>query len=53
MVVLSVVLVNAILGGRNPWVVDATSNFADAFGDVVPIPVCAFKKEKDKTNRIV
>ena len=25
-------------GGRKPWAVLAISTFADAFGDVVPIP---------------
>ena len=39
MVVLSVMLVSVTRGGRNPLLVDVTSNLADASGVVVPIPV--------------
>ena len=41
MVVLSVTLVSDTRGGRNPLLVELTSNFADASGVVVPIPVWA------------
>lgn len=44
MVVLSVVLVNVMRGGKKPLFVELTSNFAEASGVVVPIPVCAFNK---------
>jgi hypothetical protein len=30
-----------ILGGKKPWVVLAISTFAEALGDVVPIPTSA------------
>jgi hypothetical protein len=44
------VAVKAILGGKNPLSVANTSNFAEAFGVVVPIPVWAFPLRKNKNN---
>jgi hypothetical protein len=41
MVLASVELVKVTLGGKNPLLVAYTSNFADALGVVVPIPVWA------------
>ena len=38
---LSFVPVNAIRGGKKPWVEEATSSFAEALGDVVQMPVWA------------
>jgi hypothetical protein len=43
-VVLSFVPVNVTRGGKKPCVEELTSNFADALGVVVPIPVCALAK---------
>jgi hypothetical protein len=31
--------IRAIRGGKNPWLVEKTSNFAEGLGVVVPIPV--------------
>jgi hypothetical protein len=33
-----------ILGGKNPFVVELTSNCADALGVLVPTPTCAWVK---------
>ena len=33
-----------ILGGKNPFVVELTSNCADALGVIVPTPTCACVK---------
>ena len=38
----TVALVNVTRGGKKPLSVAYTSNFAEAFGVFVPIPVCAF-----------
>jgi hypothetical protein len=38
-------------GGKKPLFVELTSNFADASGVAVPIPVCAFKKLNVKTEK--
>jgi hypothetical protein len=38
----ALVAVNATRGGKNPLLVALTSNFAEASGVLVPIPVCAF-----------
>ena len=37
--------IKAILGGKKPLSVAAISSLAEAFGFVVPIPVCAKLKE--------
>ena len=55
MVVLSVPLVNVTRGGKKPLLVALTSNFAEASGVVVPIPVCAspIKERHNKKNKIL
>ena len=54
MVLTSVVPVNDTLGGKNPCVVDVISNFAEAFGVVVPIPTCALLvSELAITNSVI
>ncbi len=47
------VAVNATRGGKKPCVDELTSNFADALGVVVPIPVCAFKQNEKKIKEII
>jgi hypothetical protein len=42
----ALVAVKAIRGGKNPLSVAYTSSFAEALGEVVPIPVCAFPLRK-------
>jgi hypothetical protein len=42
--------VRATLGGRKPFSDELTSNLAEAFGDVVPIPVCAFTLKANATK---
>jgi hypothetical protein len=43
-----------ILGGKNPFVVELTSNCADALGELVPTPTCAWvKASTTKRNKPV
>ena len=42
-----------ILGGRNPALVDVTSNTADESGVVVPMPTCACTIDKTDSRMIV
>jgi hypothetical protein len=54
MVLTSVVLVKVTRGGKNPLFEEETSNFADASGVVVPMPVWANKLvENNKKRRIL
>ena len=50
------VAVKATRGGKKPLSVAVTSNFAEALGVVVPIPVCAYalmlKQIKETNNKI-
>jgi hypothetical protein len=47
-------LVKVTLGGKNPLFEEETSNFADASGVVVPMPVWANKLvENNKKRRIL
>ena len=53
--VAAVVDVSATRGGKNPFVVEFTSNWAEALGVFVPIPTCECtqktKVEKTKSNK--
>jgi hypothetical protein len=49
----ALVAVSAIRGGKKPWLVEATSNFADGLGVEVPIPVWAFPLRNTKNNAII
>jgi hypothetical protein len=39
--VAAFVAVSETLGGKNPWVVERTSNLAEAWGVLVPMPTWA------------
>jgi hypothetical protein len=51
--VVSEPLVKVTRGGNNPLLVALTSNFAEASGVVVPIPVWAFPLRNTKNNAII
>jgi hypothetical protein len=52
MVVASELLVKVTRGGRKPLLVEVTSNFAEASGVVVPMPVWANKPVDKNKKRI-